>query len=129
MPSFPTRRSSDLGVKNKLIAGKENAIISKDLATIHCSVPLDFDFEKTLVTRPDFEKVLPVFIELEFKNLYSRLLNTYDNHGKEEGAVVPEEAIAEPAPFLADAEVFDKKKADYKLITKVKEAEELASNL
>ena len=117
------------GVKNKLIAGKENAIISKDLATIHCSVPLDFDFEKTLVTRPDFEKVLPVFIELEFKNLYSRLLNTYDNHGKEEGAVVPEEAIAEPAPFLADAEVFDKKKADYKLITKVKEAEELAKKL
>ena len=117
------------GLKNKLIAGKENAIISKDLATIHCSVPLDFDFEKTRVTRPDFDKVRPVFIELEFKNLYSRLLNTYDNHGKKEGAIVPQEAIAEPAPFIPDADVFDKKKTDYKLITKVKEAEELAAKL
>jgi len=43
--------------------------------------------------------------------------------------VVTEEATAEPAPFLADEEVFDKKKADYKLITKVKEAEELDAKL
>ncbi|MDR3608930.1 MAG: 5'-3' exonuclease H3TH domain-containing protein, partial [Ignavibacteriaceae bacterium] len=73
------------GLKNKLIAGKENAILSKDLATIHCSVPLDFDFEKTRITKPDFDKVRPVFIELEFKNLYSRLLNTFENHEKRNG--------------------------------------------
>src|ERR1035437_621258 len=117
------------GLKNKLIEGKKNAIISKDLATIHRSVPLDFDFDKTLVTRPDFDKVRPVFIELEFKNLYSRLLNTYDNHGKKEGGVLQEKTTTEPEPFTPDAEVFDKKKADYKLITKVKEAEELAGKL
>src|ERR1035437_9122497 len=70
------------GTKNKLIEGKENAFLSKDLATIHCAVPIDFDFEKTRVTRPDFDKLLPVFIELEFKSFYTKLLNIFDNQEK-----------------------------------------------
>lgn len=117
------------GLKNKLIAGKENAILSKDLATIHCSVPLDFDFEKTRITKPDFDKVRPVFIELEFKNLYSRLLNTFENHEKRNGGTATEEPAAAEVPFEADIKVFDIEKAHYKLITKVKEAEELAKKL
>jgi DNA polymerase-1 len=117
------------GLKNKLIAGKENAIISKDLATIHCSVPIEFDFEKTLVTRPDFDKVRPVFIELEFKNLYSRLLNTFDNHEKRNGVNTNLEAPTIEEPFEAEVTVFDIEKANYKLITKAAEAEELAKKL
>jgi len=33
-------------VKKKLEENKENAFLSKDLVTINCSVPMDFDFEK-----------------------------------------------------------------------------------
>ena len=33
------------GLKNKLLEGRDNAFISKILATIHCEVPLEFDFE------------------------------------------------------------------------------------
>ncbi|MDR3667425.1 MAG: DNA polymerase I, partial [Ignavibacteriaceae bacterium] len=117
------------GLKNKLIEGKKNAIISKDLATIHRSVELDFDFEKTRVTRPDFDKVRPVFIELEFKNLYSRLLNTYDNHANANGDNAIEVTEVETSTFEAESEVYDNKKADYRLITNVKEAEELAAKL
>jgi DNA polymerase I len=32
-------------LKNKLIAGRDNAFISKELATIHCLVPLEFNFD------------------------------------------------------------------------------------
>jgi DNA polymerase I len=117
------------GLKNKLIEGKENAILSKDLATIHCSVPMDFDFEKTIITRPDFDKVRPVFVELEFKNLYSRLLNTFDNHDKRNGVTVSEMAEVTKESFHPEVSVFDISKANYKLITTVKDAEELAKKL
>ena len=33
------------GLRNKLIEGKENAFLSKELATIHCDVPLEMDFK------------------------------------------------------------------------------------
>ena len=55
------------GIKKKLEASKENAFLSKDLATIHCEVPLEFDFEHAKFTNPDFEKVKEILFELEFK--------------------------------------------------------------
>ena len=130
------------GTKNKLIEGKENAFLSKDLATIFCDVPIDFDFEKTRVTRPDFDKLLPVFIELEFKSLYTKLLNIFDNEEKKaqpksddpdsEKQIVPNEAILpEPAviDFTGDLSVFDPAKTKYKLINDSSEAEKLVKAL
>ncbi len=107
------------GTKKKLIENKENAILSKDLATIHCEVPLKFDFEEAKYTKPDFEKLRGIFIELEFKNLYSRLLNVYGN-GKDE---------IEDEHESNNLETYDKGKANYKLIVNVKEAKTLAENL
>ncbi len=108
------------GTKNKLIAGKDNAVISKDLATIHCEVPLNFDFDAARFTKPDFEKLRNIFVELEFKNLYTRLLNVYNNGGSklEEKEFVDEEAS-----------VFDKSKVSYKLITGTDDAKNLADLL
>ncbi len=108
------------GTKNKLIDGKDNAILSKDLATIHCAVPLKFDFEEAKFSKPDFDKLRGIFIELEFKTLYSRLLNIYGN-GKDE--IKDEEIESE------EIETYDKKKANYKLILNVKDAKALAEKL
>jgi DNA polymerase-1 len=131
------------GTKKKLIEGKENAFLSKDLATIYCEVPIDFDFEKTKVTRPDFDKLRPVLIELEFSSFYTRLLNIYDNHEKKDDlpaqtqppkqkngkdiSVIPSESIPEVA--LENVSVFDPAKTNYKLITNIKDAKELAGKL
>ena len=60
-------------VKNKLIAGKENAFLSKELATIMTDVPIEIDFQKTVIGKPDIEKIKSIFEELEFKNLYVRI--------------------------------------------------------
>ena len=108
------------GTKNKLIDGKDNAILSKDLATIHCAVPLKFDFEEAKFSKPDFDKLRGIFIELEFKTLYSRLLNIYGN-GKDE--IKDEEIESE------EIETYDKKKANYKLVLNVKDAKALAEKL
>ncbi len=113
------------GIKNKLINGQESAVISKDLATIHCEVPLEFDFESAKFTKPDFEKLRGIFIELEFKTLYSRLLNVYNNGSNktEEKEIADEEILDEKISS------YDNEKTTYKLITEVKDAKELVGML
>ncbi len=108
------------GIKNKLIENKENAFLSKELATIHREVPLEFDFDKCKFTKPNFDKLREVFIELEFKTLYSRLLNVYDATGKQD------EITNETTDELKE---FDEKKVKYKLVTDIKEAKKLAEYL
>jgi DNA polymerase-1 len=104
----------------KLIDGKENAILSKDLATIHCEVPLEFNFENAKFTKPDYESLRKIFVELEFKDIYNRLLSIYDSNSADAKL---NEVVED------DISTFDEKKADYKLIRNVKEAEELADYL
>lgn len=107
------------GIKAKLIEGKVNAFISKDLATIYCEVPIEIDFEKTLFKKPDFEKLKRLFLELEFKNLYSRLLTIYGRN-------------LNPPPQENNSDSltkFDKSKSDYLLISTSKSAESLAAKL
>ncbi len=107
------------GLRNKLISGKNNAFISKELATIHCLVPLDFDFEKARFCQPDFDKLRKFFVELEFTNLYSRLLNYY--RPEKEPEVIEEQ--------MKNFTGYDKEKVKYVLITDTAAAEELAGRL
>jgi DNA polymerase-1 len=107
-------------VKKKLEDSKENAFLSKELVTINCNVPMKFDFEKATFEKPEFDKLRELFIELEFKNLYTRLLKVY-NHGTEQKEISKEE--------LYTAKTFDKSKSKYELITTKKEAEKLAEKL
>ena len=107
------------GIKKKLIESKENAFLSKDLATIHCKVPIKIEFEEAKFEKPKFEKLRELFVELEFKNLFSRLLKIYDGAGVE--------TIDEKE--LIQAKTFNKNKSKYKLITNIKDAKVLADYL
>jgi len=107
-------------VKNKLISDKENAFLSKDLATIITDAPVDIDFIKTKLTTPDVERIKNIFEELEFKNLYIRLRKVFDA-----GNVIEEEI-----PVLTSAtKVFSPNETDYKLITSIQDAKKLAALL
>lgn len=108
-------------LKKKLVDGEVEAFLSKELATIHCEVPLEFDFEKARLTEPDFDKLREIFLQLEFKNLYSRLLNFYERNGSGKG-----EEIETVSP---EAEIFDEKKVSYTLIKTEDEARKLAGKL
>jgi len=107
-------------LKNKLVIGQTNAFISKDLATIHCEVPLEFDFEKAKFQKPDFEALRKIIVELEFKDIYNRMLAIYDTNGADAKLT---ETVDE------EIEQFDKSKVTYKQIKTLKEAEELAEYL
>ncbi len=108
-------------LKKKLVEGEAHAFLSKELATIHCEVPLEFDFEKAKFTKPDFDKLREIFLQVEFKNLYSRLLNYYDRNGDGKG-----EEIETITP---EAEKFDEKKVNYSVITTSAEAKKFAEEL
>ena len=107
------------GIKKKLIESEENAFLSKDLATIHCDVPMELKFEDAKFEKPNFEKLRELFVELEFKTLYSRLLKVYDN------------TTEKPIEFDEDEMIktFDKSKSKYKLVKDVKGAKQLAEKL
>ncbi|MGE5436828.1 MAG: 5'-3' exonuclease H3TH domain-containing protein, partial [Syntrophothermus sp.] len=109
-------------VKNKLIDGKANAFMSKELATIDCDMDLEFNFEEAKVKQPDFDKIREIFIELEFKTLFSRVLNIFAKHVE-----VPKEEVVEEKE--TELKFYDQNKVQYKLITQIGEAEELANEL
>lgn len=60
-------------VLSKLLTGKETAFMSKELATIECQAPIDFDLESCRVTAYDKNQVIEIFQRLNFKSLISAL--------------------------------------------------------
>ncbi|WP_025761570.1 DNA polymerase I [Dyadobacter tibetensis] len=58
----------------KVRENKEQALLSKQLATIDTKVPVPFDAEDLTVCDPDSAKIIALFDELEFKTLKNRVL-------------------------------------------------------
>lgn len=58
----------------KVRAGKENAIMSKKLATIITNVPVEFHEENFKLSEWNKQELIDVFAELEFKTLGKRIL-------------------------------------------------------
>lgn len=121
------------GIKKKLETSRENAFLSKDLATIYCEVPIDFDFEHAKFTDPDFDKVKEILFELEFKAIYAKLIKFYETNSsgeikeKKESKEITDDA---ENSFSNDAmKSFDDSKVKYQLIVKENEARKLAARL
>lgn len=106
------------GVRNKLEKGKENAFLSKELATIVTNVDFEFDLEKTKYEQPDFDKLTKLFAELEFKTFGSKLQNIF---GKKADKAVEEN--------LEEENNFDKNKVEYNLVKTAKDAKSLADKI
>ena len=62
------------GVQKKLEAGRENAYLSYDLATIRCEAPIEFQPEDALRQPNNKEALRELFLRLEFV----RLMDRYD---------------------------------------------------
>ncbi|MFY0253020.1 DNA polymerase I [Chitinophaga sp. 30R24] len=58
----------------KIKAGRENALLSKELATIITDVPVTFHEEDFCIKECDKNKLTDIFTELEFKSLGKRVL-------------------------------------------------------
>ncbi len=58
----------------KLVEFKEQALLSKHLATIITDIPVEFDLSLTIIEEPNREAVKEVFSFLEFRTLAKRVL-------------------------------------------------------
>ncbi len=121
-------------IKNKLIASKENAFLSKELATIKIDTPFHMNFEEAIFEKPNFEKLLALFAELDFRAFPNKLKKIFlEVESKNEVENVTEAKVEESqeaveiAPELISS--FDKTKVKYKLILNSKDAKELANKL
>jgi len=108
------------GIKTKLENSKDNAILSKELATIVTDVEIDFTFENEL-PKPDFEKLGKMFNELEFKNILLRIKKIYSED-------ISESELEEANPEQSK-KTFDKSKTKYHLVNSIDGAKSLASLL
>ncbi len=62
--------------RDNIIQFAEQGILSKELATIHLDVPVEFDENALEYTGPDAQKLGALFEELEFRQLATRILGT-----------------------------------------------------
>jgi DNA polymerase-1 len=60
--------------KENVVNFAQQGIMSKELATIHCEVPLNFTDEDLHYDGPDKEKLSALFDELEFRNMKKRII-------------------------------------------------------
>jgi DNA polymerase-1 len=115
-------------LRNKLLASKENAFLSKRLATINCGVPIQFDFEHAKLTPPNFDKLKPLCLELEFKTFFAKVSAFFStDKPKQETKEITEQKPKED--FIGDLQAFDTKKVKYELIKDLKIAKALAEKL
>ncbi len=78
-------------LREKVSENKEIVILSKRLATINCEVPIDFEMADLQVKEPDNEKLINLYVKLEFNTFLKKMkansisLDKHEvNHSSEE---------------------------------------------
>ncbi len=85
--------------RESLFAHKEQALLSKSLATIMLDVPVDTNIDALERKEPDPEKLIPLLEELEFKTFARRIF------GDEQ--IIPEETIKKASIRNGQMDLFD----------------------
>ncbi len=70
-------------LKERLAEHKEQALLSKDLATIDRHAPMDLDLASCCDPQPDYSQTLKLFKELEFTSLVGRFLERMEKEGQD----------------------------------------------
>ncbi|MDQ7816150.1 MAG: DNA polymerase I [Melioribacteraceae bacterium] len=110
-------------VANKLKENKENAFLSKELATIHTEVPFEFNLENAKYQKPDLDKLTKLLAELEFRSFINKIKKLCVDEGTEPE---PVETVVEKPVVEENIQVFEKNKVKYILVAEIKKAKELA---
>ena len=106
-------------LRERIEENKEQALLSRDLATITCDVPLQFNAVEVLLEEPDREALREIFAELEFRTMSERILgekmaSSGDQMDLFSGGDGATETPAEEA--VTHMLVFDPAKVNYSLI-------------
>ncbi|MGB9669263.1 MAG: DNA polymerase, partial [Anaerolineales bacterium] len=68
-------------IRKKLIANKENAYLSRQLATIHTDLKIPFKPENAMVGNFDLNQIEEIFRSLEFRTLMTRFRTVAEQYG------------------------------------------------
>ena len=69
--------------RKKLETSRDSAFMSRDLATLYDTVPMDFDLESCRVKHFDSDGARKIFSELGFKSLSKRIDDMYGSERKQ----------------------------------------------
>ncbi len=61
-------------VRKAIEENKEQLLLSRELAELKLEINIDIDWQKLALVPPDYEKLIPIFEKLEFKNFVHQLL-------------------------------------------------------
>lgn len=84
--------------KENVINFAAQGILSKELATIHCEVPIAFDEEALRIKEYNVEALNQLFDELEFKTLKKRLFGSSSSEEKETKKSTEKKTTSKVAP-------------------------------
>ncbi len=117
------------GTVQKLIDGRDNAFLSKKLAAIKLDVPISFNLEELKYTDPNYLELDKLLEELELKSLNKKIDKIF---GRNSNSDIPKKVEVDETSIVKEFtgfSEFDKQKVSYRLITKFKDAEDLAKIL
>ena len=83
-------------LKVNLFENRDEAFLSKELATIKCCVPIDLNLEECLYQKPNYNELLSLLKELEFNSLVGKFL---EEMGPDTSESLTERA--EPKEFIS----------------------------
>ncbi len=83
-------------LKENLVTYKDDAFLSKELATIHTEMPLKVDFHKLIASEKNTALLEKIYTDLEFKSLLKKLIGSTEQ-GVNITAVSVEESPSKPA--------------------------------
>ena len=94
-------------LREKIEENQMIALMSKRLAEIHTNVPIPIDFEEFKEKEPDYNKLVDIYIKLEF-NSFLKKLNIPDNATQNKSAEVAkhESVISERAVIKTQDDLF-----------------------
>ncbi len=97
-------------LQENVIQFAQQGVLSKELATIHCEVPIEFDEELLRFKGPDEEKLKGIFNELEFRTLAKRIFG--EPKKQEIGSQM--DLFGAPAPVISNESFEDEEPAEKK---------------
>jgi DNA polymerase-1 len=130
-------------VKKKLEAGRESAYLSYKLAKIVTDLDIPLDLEKARSAAFDLDKVEPLFRELEFRSLMSRLtglaksygtqppatgqqLNLFDRSPERSPSATPSKEVTVTSDAVRSALIVDTAEKLEALVRRLSEAREIS---
>jgi DNA polymerase-1 len=124
-------------MKEKVETHKEQAFMSKQLATIIQDVPIDLDETDILREEPDKERLVEIFSDLEFKTLAKRVLGeeitvTQDSGGQLDlfgGGGAANSSSAEEPTTATELKTLEDVDTDYIALTSIEDQDTLVKEL